>query len=99
MAGARQGWIEAPYVTLPASLDGILAGAVAVPGQSRDIRILPGLAQRRDDAPDVMRGEETQLAGILPLFVTGRHVDLHARHAFQMGRRRGRRRSPGSAHG
>jgi len=74
MAGARQGWIEAPYVTLPAGLDGMLAGAVAVPGQSRDIRILPGLAQRRDDAPDVMRGEETQLAGILPLFVTGRHV-------------------------
>lgn len=74
MAGARQGWIEAPYVTLPASLDGILAGAVAVPGQSRDIRILPGLAQRRNDAPDVMRGEETQLAGILPLLVTGRHV-------------------------
>lgn len=74
MAGARQGWIEAPYVTLPAGLDGILAGAVAVPGQSRDIRILPGLAQRRDDAPDVMRGEETQLAGVLPLFVAGRHV-------------------------
>jgi 2-dehydro-3-deoxygalactonokinase len=74
MAGARQGWIEAPYVTLPAGLDSILAGAVAVPGQSRDIRILPGLAQRRDDAPDVMRGEETQLAGILPLFVEGRHV-------------------------
>jgi len=74
MAGARQGWIEAPYVTLPAGLDGILAGAVSVPGQSRDIRILPGLAQRRDDAPDVMRGEETQLAGVLPLFVSGRHV-------------------------
>ncbi len=74
MAGARQGWIEAPYVTLPAGLDGILAGAVSVPGQSRDVRILPGLAQRRDDAPDVMRGEETQLAGVLPLFVTGRHV-------------------------
>ncbi|MCX7304041.1 MAG: 2-dehydro-3-deoxygalactonokinase [Hyphomicrobiales bacterium] len=74
MAGARQGWIEAPYVTLPTGIDGILAGAVRVPDQPRDIRILPGLAQRRDDAPDVMRGEETQLAGILPLFVSGRHV-------------------------
>jgi 2-dehydro-3-deoxygalactonokinase len=74
MAGARQGWIEAPYVTLPAGLDGILAGAVPVPGQARDIRILPGLAQRSADAPDVMRGEETQLAGVLPLFASGRHV-------------------------
>jgi 2-dehydro-3-deoxygalactonokinase len=78
MAGARQGWIEAPYITLPAGLDGILAGAVPVPGQgsgqTRDIRILPGLAQRSADAPDVMRGEETQLAGVLPLFASGRHV-------------------------
>lgn len=78
MAGARQGWIEAPYVTLPAGLDGILAGTVPVPGQgsghSRDVRILPGLAQRNVRAPDVMRGEETQLAGVLPLFASGRHV-------------------------
>lgn len=74
MAGARQGWIEAPYVTLPAGLDSILAGAVPVSGQSREIRILPGLAQRREDAPDVMRGEETQLAGVLPLFASGRHI-------------------------
>ena len=74
MAGARQGWIEAPYVALPAGLDGILAGAVPVPGQTRKVRILPGLAQRNADAPDVMRGEETQLAGILPLFAAGRHL-------------------------
>ncbi|MBZ9890095.1 2-dehydro-3-deoxygalactonokinase [Mesorhizobium sp. BR1-1-3] len=63
MAGSRQGWLEAPYVTVPAPLTAILAGAASVPGQSRDIRIVPGLAQRLTDAPDVMRGEETQLAG------------------------------------
>ena len=74
MAGARQGWMEAPYVTLPARLDDLIAGAVAVPGQPRDIRILPGLAQRDAEAPDVMRGEETQLAGIVPLFSSGKHV-------------------------
>jgi 2-dehydro-3-deoxygalactonokinase len=78
MAGARQGWIEAPYVALPAGLDGILAGAVPVPGQgsgqTRKIRILPGLAQRSANTPDVMRGEETQLTGILPLFAAGRHL-------------------------
>ena len=74
MAGARQGWVEAPYVSVPAGIDAILAGAVAAPAAGRDVRILPGLAQRQADAPDVMRGEETQLAGILPLFSQGRHL-------------------------
>ena len=65
MAGARQGWVEAGYVDTPASLAAILSGAVIVSGQSRDIRILPGIAQRDAGAPDVMRGEETQLLGAL----------------------------------
>ncbi|MBZ9963898.1 2-dehydro-3-deoxygalactonokinase [Mesorhizobium sp. BR1-1-2] len=63
MAGSRQGWLEAPYVSVPAPIGAILAGAARIPGESRDIRIVPGLAQRLADAPDVMRGEETQLAG------------------------------------
>jgi 2-dehydro-3-deoxygalactonokinase len=71
MAGARQGWVEAGYVDTPAPLDAILAGAVTAPGQSRDIRILPGIAQRDVNAPDVMRGEETQLLGALAENATG----------------------------
>src|SRR5690606_13941786 len=54
MAGARQGWVEAPYVALPAGLEDILAGAVPVPGGRRPVRILPGLAQRRPETPDVI---------------------------------------------
>lgn len=73
MVGSRQGWLEAPYVDTPAPIDAILAGAVRIPGQSRDIRIVPGLAQRLADAPDVMRGEETQLAGAA-LPATGSHL-------------------------
>ena len=65
MAGARQGWVEAGYIDTPASLVSILQRAVPVPGQSRDIRILPGIAQRDPKAPDVMRGEETQLLGVI----------------------------------
>jgi len=73
MAGSRQGWLEASYVSVPAPLSAILAGAARIPGQSRDIRIVPGLAQRLIDTPDVMRGEETQLAGAgLP--AKGRHL-------------------------
>jgi 2-dehydro-3-deoxygalactonokinase len=65
MAGARQGWVEAGYIDTPADLASILQRAVPVPAQSRDIRILPGIAQRDPKAPDVMRGEETQLLGAL----------------------------------
>lgn len=65
MAGARQGWVEAGYIDTPTALSAILTGAVSVPGQDQDIRILPGLAQRAREAPDVIRGEETQLLGAL----------------------------------
>jgi 2-dehydro-3-deoxygalactonokinase len=63
MAGSRQGWVEASYLDTPAPLDKIVEGAVRVEGISRDVRILPGVAQRDPDHPDVIRGEETQLLG------------------------------------
>lgn len=65
MAGARQGWIEAPYATLPAPVAALAGAAVRVPAEQtegRDVRILPGLAQQTES--DVMRGEETQLLGL-----------------------------------
>ena len=65
MAGAAQGWHEAPYVDLPVALTALPQHAVRVPGLRRDVRILPGLAQRTMAAPDVMRGEETLLLGAL----------------------------------
>jgi 2-dehydro-3-deoxygalactonokinase len=74
MAGARQGWVEAGYVTVPALLDAVLTGAVRVPGEGRDIRILPGLANRDPAHPDVMRGEETQLLGALAGLGSGEHL-------------------------
>jgi 2-dehydro-3-deoxygalactonokinase len=63
MAGARQGWREAPYITTPALLADVAAGAIAVDYEGRDVRILPGVAQTSNGAEDVMRGEETQLLG------------------------------------
>lgn len=73
MAGARTGWIEAPYVDVPASLVDVLGGAIKVPSVARDVRIVPGMAQRLQGAPDVMRGEETQLAGAAAELGEGRH--------------------------
>lgn len=64
MVGARQGWQEAAYETVPCpppSAGNATVVAAASPGIS--VRILPGL--RQDDPADVMRGEETQIAGYL----------------------------------
>lgn len=63
MAGAAQGWKPAPYLTVPTRTDEILGNAITVPHARRDIRILPGLAQRAAGKEDVIRGEETILLG------------------------------------
>jgi 2-dehydro-3-deoxygalactonokinase len=70
MAGARQGWVEAPYLKTPTRLDRLHEGAIRV-DTSGDVRILPGLAQTRAEQPDVMRGEETQLLGAIAPGFTG----------------------------
>ncbi len=66
MAGARQGWLEAPYLDAPADLAQLAGSAVspAVPGTEFSVRILPGVCLRDPGAEDVMRGEETQLLGL-----------------------------------
>lgn len=61
MVGSRTGWVEAPYLDAPVRLNRLADCATEVPSARRRIRILPGVAQRSDAAPDVMRGEETQL--------------------------------------
>ncbi|MEY4698355.1 MAG: hypothetical protein RIT14_2783 [Pseudomonadota bacterium] len=66
MVGSRQGWHEAPYRTVPCvALDA--GGLVTVPTQDARLRVrlVPGLKQM--SPADVMRGEETQIAGVLAL--------------------------------
>ncbi len=63
MAGARQGWLEAPYVEVPASLEALPTQAIIIAGAKNDVRILPGISLNDPQAPNVMRGEETQLLG------------------------------------
>jgi len=67
MAGARQGWLEAPYLDAPADLSTLASGAVVPDVSGFDVRILPGVCQRDVGAEDVMRGEETQLLGLAEL--------------------------------
>ncbi len=63
MVGARQGWIEAPYTAVPCAVPppGFTRAPTTWPGL--DVHIVPGLSQARP--ADVMRGEETQIAGFL----------------------------------
>lgn len=69
MVGSRNGWHEVAYRPCPAGAaeiaDGLCEVACAtLPG--RRVFIAPGLMQQRADAPpEVMRGEETQLVGLM----------------------------------
>lgn len=74
MIGSNRGWIAAPYVDCPATLETVAAGLVAVEGQ--DIRIVPGVADRTNGRADVMRGEEVQVLGALAGGMIG--PDMHA---------------------
>jgi 2-dehydro-3-deoxygalactonokinase len=65
MVGSAQGWREAAYLEVPTSLDdlGRALTDVEMPGGSV-LHIIPGLIER-GPLPDVMRGEETQVAGAI----------------------------------
>jgi 2-dehydro-3-deoxygalactonokinase len=65
MVGSAQGWREADYLDAPASLDDLARGLTVVErGGFAPLHIVPGLIQR-DGLPNVMRGEETQVLGVL----------------------------------
>lgn len=64
MVGARQGWREAPYRAVPCLPTGGLM-AVATQDARISVHIVPGLSQAKP--ADVMRGEETQIAGVIAL--------------------------------
>ena len=63
MIGSRQGWVEAPYVDCPVELAAL--GDHLTPTPGGELSIVAGARCRdRANVPDVMRGEETQLAGV-----------------------------------
>lgn len=62
MVGSRQGWSEAPYGSVPTQPCLALSPCATMDNRI-SIHILPGVKQ--DSPADVMRGEETQIAGYL----------------------------------
>jgi len=78
MVGSNLGWREAPYADCPAGLADLAARLIDV---GDGVQIVPGLrCEGLAGAPDVMRGEETQVFGWLaqhPARRTGRHLVCH----------------------
>lgn len=78
MVGSTIGWREVPYLSCPARPEAIADAALRFEHEERLIAIVPGLTCiARTGAPDVMRGEETQILGALrlnPALSKGRHI-------------------------
>lgn len=63
MVGSRQGWIEAPYQTTPCTVCPRHVVTAPIKRAGLSVHVIPGI--RQTDPADVMRGEETQIAGFL----------------------------------
>ena len=61
MVGAKQGWVEAPYNAVPCKSVG--DGYARIDAKPFRVHIISGIKQM--SPADVMRGEETQIAGFL----------------------------------
>ena len=82
MVGSRQGWQEAAYLPCPASAREIASAVVEVPFDGAQVLLVPGLSNRdAAGVPDVLRGEETQLVGILPNMGTSGLACLPGSHS------------------
>lgn len=87
MVGSRQGWLEAPYLACPTDLATLAAATIPVPFPQipfspATVRLVPGLTTTDPQGtPEVMRGEEVQLAGILHRIAPDALVCLPGTHS------------------
>ena len=63
MVGSRQGWVEARYAAAPCPPQGSGFARPETVDHRLDVHVIPGIKQMQP--ADVMRGEETQIAGFL----------------------------------
>ena len=63
MVGSKQGWEEAPYQQIPCNLKKLNHITPTLKDNRISLKIFSGISQTHQ--PDVMRGEETQIAGFL----------------------------------
>ena len=89
MVGARGGWSEAPYLPCPATPGALAQALQEVPTQGtalqgRRSRIVPGVRGGSQALPDVMRGEETQIVGLLSQCPGAAQVCLPGTHSLSL---------------
>jgi 2-dehydro-3-deoxygalactonokinase len=82
MIGSRQGWKEAPYAPCPAGIPEVAAALVPIEFDWGQVKLVPGLSSV-DEAgvAEVMRGEETQVFGVLEAMGGGGLACLPGTHS------------------
>lgn len=69
MIGSNVGWITAPYVECPVSVEDLGHALIETRIGEVSCQIVPGLACRGGDGePDIMRGEEVEIAGAIACY-------------------------------
>jgi 2-dehydro-3-deoxygalactonokinase len=82
MIGSRQGWKEAPYLPCPAGAPEIAAALVDIEFDWAQVKLVPGLsATDESGVAEVMRGEETQVLGVLDAMGGGGLACLPGTHS------------------
>lgn len=82
MIGSRQGWKETPYVACPAGPAEIAAGLVDIGFDWARVKLVPGLAgEDESGVAEVMRGEETEVIGVLADIPNGGIACLPGTHS------------------
>lgn len=69
MVGSRNGWREVPYALCPADIGKLRNSLLRFKANGHDVAIAAGVScTNPQGAPDVMRGEETQILGALATY-------------------------------
>jgi 2-dehydro-3-deoxygalactonokinase len=66
MVGSRQGWAEANYLRCPVNIEDFAQAVVRIPFAGAEAVLIPGvIGEDSTGIPEVMRGEETEVMGIV----------------------------------
>jgi 2-dehydro-3-deoxygalactonokinase len=66
MIGSRQGWVETRYLPCPVGLEELTSAVIEIPIAKAEVLLIPGIsAADTNGVPELIRGEETEVIGVL----------------------------------